>query len=47
MALLKRTLNGLRKDGFKVYIHDQIPTNDGGLSLGQALVGAAMFKIIK
>ena len=47
MALLKRTLSGLRKDGFKVYVHNQIPTNDGGLSLGQALVGAARLKNIK
>ena len=39
MALLERTMNNLRKDGFVVYIHHQVPTNDGGLSLGQAMVG--------
>jgi len=41
MALLERAMRGLRADGFVVYIHRQIPANDGGLSLGQALVGAA------
>jgi hydrogenase maturation protein HypF len=40
MILLKRSIRGLREDGFRVYIHHQIPANDGGLSLGQALVGA-------
>ena len=40
MTLLERTTSNLRKDGFVVYIHKQVPTNDGGLSLGQALVGA-------
>jgi hydrogenase maturation protein HypF len=40
MALLERTTHNLRKDGFTVYIHKQIPANDGGLSLGQAIVGA-------
>jgi hydrogenase maturation protein HypF len=41
MALLERAMRGLHADGFVVYIHHQIPANDGGLSLGQALVGAA------
>jgi hydrogenase maturation protein HypF len=41
MALLERAMRGLRADGFVVYIHRQIPANDGGLSFGQALVGAA------
>jgi hydrogenase maturation protein HypF len=41
MSLLERTLNKLGSDGFTVIIHRQVPANDGGLSLGQALVGAA------
>jgi hydrogenase maturation protein HypF len=44
MALLRRTIHGLRADGFMVYVHRQVPANDGGLSLGQALAGAAKLK---
>ncbi len=40
ITLLRRTLALLRKDGFKVYIHREAPTNDGGLSLGQAAIAA-------
>jgi hydrogenase maturation protein HypF len=40
LALLKRTVRLLRDEGFTVYCHHQVPTNDGGLSLGQALIGA-------
>jgi hydrogenase maturation protein HypF len=40
MSLLALAMRGLRADGFTVHIHRQVPTNDGGLSLGQALVGA-------
>jgi hydrogenase maturation protein HypF len=40
-ALLERALNKLGADGFTVIIHRQVPANDGGLSLGQALVCAA------
>ncbi|MGD0752093.1 MAG: carbamoyltransferase HypF [Anaerolineales bacterium] len=45
MALLERTTHNLRKDGFTVYIHHQIPANDGGLSLGQAMVGAFLYGV--
>ena len=30
--------DGLKRDGFVVYFHQQVPTNDGGLSLGQAVI---------
>jgi len=43
MALLERATRGLRKDGFIVYLHHQVPANDGGLSLGQAMVAAARY----
>jgi len=38
--LLTRTLRGLRDAGFDVYTHHQVPTNDGGISLGQVMVGS-------
>ena len=38
LTLLGRTLSSLRESGFQVYIHRQVPTNDGGLSLGQAVI---------
>jgi hydrogenase maturation protein HypF len=30
----------LRKEGFKVYWHQLIPPNDGGISLGQVVSAA-------
>jgi hydrogenase maturation protein HypF len=32
----------LTQKGFKVYTHSQVPTGDGGISLGQAVIAAAM-----
>ena len=40
ITLLGRTLSLLRADGFQVYLHHEVPTNDGGLSLGQAVIAA-------
>jgi hydrogenase maturation protein HypF len=40
ITLLGRSLSLLRASGFRVYIHQQVPTNDGGLSLGQAVIAA-------
>ena len=45
VALLERSVGRLRKDGFNVLLHRQVPANDGGLSLGQALVGAVKIKL--
>lgn len=33
--LLSRTINLLNSSGFRVYTHQKVPTNDGGISLGQ------------
>jgi hydrogenase maturation protein HypF len=41
ITLLVLTLSLLEIDGFMVYIHLEVPTNDGGLSLGQAVIAAS------
>jgi hydrogenase maturation protein HypF len=38
MTLLHRTYAHLISDNFKVHVHHQVPTNDGGVSLGQAVI---------
>jgi hydrogenase maturation protein HypF len=39
--LLELVSSQLSEDGFQVLTHHQVPANDGGLSLGQALISAA------
>jgi len=36
--LLNLVSDGLEQEGFIVYFHKQVPTNDGGLALGQVVV---------
>ena len=44
ITLLGRTLSLLKSSGFRVYIHREVPTNDGGLSLGQAVIAATKMR---
>ncbi|HOK56745.1 MAG TPA: carbamoyltransferase HypF [bacterium] len=39
MFLLNDTLKKLKKEKFDVLIHNKVPVNDGGISLGQAVIG--------
>ncbi len=38
MYLLRRSTDILQSKGLKVHIHDKVPTNDAGISLGQAYI---------
>ncbi len=41
-TLLACASEQLRRSGFQVYLHSKIPPNDGGLSLGQAMIAASL-----
>jgi hydrogenase maturation protein HypF len=38
LLLLERTVDALKSDGFTVLTHSRVPANDGGISLGQAVI---------
>jgi len=42
--LLERTMIELEKAGFKIFINKKVPTNDSGVSLGQAIIAALRVK---
>jgi len=44
MKLLARTLAGLRRLNFDVFIHAQVPPNDGGIALGQAVIATEILR---
>ena len=46
-ALLQRTMKLLDENDFKVYTHEKVPPNDGGLALGQAVIAAVITEKIK
>jgi hydrogenase maturation protein HypF len=42
--LLEHSMDKLRNAGLEVYCHRNVPANDGGVSLGQAVVAASLIK---
>ncbi len=46
MVLLKKTYQLLEKNDFVIYLHKNVPTNDGGLALGQAVIASMNHKKI-
>jgi hydrogenase maturation protein HypF len=41
-TLLRGIIRTLGDQNFEVFAHEQVPTNDGGIALGQAVAAAAM-----
>ncbi len=44
VTLLSHAVPLLRKEGFEVFLHSRVPANDGGISLGQAVIAASTLK---
>jgi hydrogenase maturation protein HypF len=45
LYLLTRTVDLLRQRQFRVLTHEQVPTNDGGIALGQAVIARRACKL--
>jgi hydrogenase maturation protein HypF len=44
--LLRGTVSRLEARGFRVLVHSRIPCNDGGISLGQAVIAGARDRLV-
>ncbi|MGB5932728.1 MAG: carbamoyltransferase HypF [Anaerolineae bacterium] len=44
--LLRKAKEALRQAGFTPYTHHQVPTNDGGISLGQAIIAHSKMRSV-
>ena len=42
--LLERSVRSLRENGLEVFLHISVPPNDGGISLGQAVIANELLK---
>lgn len=42
ITLLRKTVGLLRTESFEILTHRRVPTNDGGISIGQTLIAAAV-----
>jgi len=40
LRLLSHAVTMLRDRGFEVFVHHRVPTNDGGIALGQAVIAS-------
>jgi hydrogenase maturation protein HypF len=47
VLLLERTIERLEAQGFRVLRHRQVPPNDSGISLGQAVIARRRTAVVQ